>query len=71
MGWKEDSWWLHDLNVCPVCGKKFAAAVEHVYKIGTGHDKELVCSYTCMRNWQKEQESKKTQRPKKIDSYEY
>jgi DNA-directed RNA polymerase specialized sigma subunit len=46
---------------CPICGKKFIPAPEHRWQIGqwgveTRH--ENVCSYTCMRKWEKEQEAK-------------
>ena len=37
---------------CPVCGKKFKPAEEHIYHIGKRHNK-LVCTYTCMRKWQR------------------
>lgn len=46
---------------CPICGKKFIPAPEHAWGIGNwGGDTrdELVCSYTCMRKWEKEQIAK-------------
>lgn len=37
---------------CPICGKMFKPAEEHSYYIE--HNKrKLVCSYTCMRKWEK------------------
>ena len=37
---------------CPVCGELFAPAEEHSYYIE--HNKrKLVCTYTCMRKWEK------------------
>lgn len=48
------------IKICPICGKRFIPAPEHYWKIGTGeYDMEtrnrLVCSYSCMRVWEKEQ----------------
>ena len=48
---------------CPVCGKMFNAAPEHSYTIGYGekrgkNKKRLVCTYSCMRKWEKEQAEK-------------
>lgn len=37
---------------CPVCGKKFDPAPEHVYHIKRGQ-KNFVCSWSCMRKWEK------------------
>lgn len=43
------------LYTCPICGKQFLPAVEHAWKIGTMKKYEkLVCSYTCMRTWEKD-----------------
>ena len=39
---------------CPVCGKKFTPAPQHCLKIGEGTHAPLVCSYSCMRKWEKE-----------------
>lgn len=39
---------------CPVCGKKFKPAPEHALKIGAEGSRKLVCSYNCMRAWEKE-----------------
>ena len=38
--------------ICPVCGKAFVPAIEHAYYIKENR-KELVCTYTCMRKWDK------------------
>ena len=43
---------------CPICEKMFIPAVEHAWQIGNwGNDIRYVnvCSYTCMRKWEKEQ----------------
>ena len=37
---------------CPVCGKKFDPAPEHAYHIKRGQ-KNFVCSWSCMRKWEK------------------
>ena len=67
---KETYWWEESLNVCPICKKRFAPAPEHAWKIGKYDETyqhlsylgntecKLVCSYTCMRTWEKEQEVK-------------
>ena len=49
---------------CPVCGKKFKPAEEHIYHIGKHHNK-LVCTYTCMRKWQKGEAEKKSKPEKR------
>lgn len=61
MGWAEENlWWLKpDQKVkCKMCGKEFIPAPEHRWEIGE-HGFETrdipVCSYTCMRKWEKEQ----------------
>ena len=42
---------------CAVCGKRFEAHVEHVYKTGwKGHKVTWFCSYRCMREFQKRRE---------------
>ena len=58
---------IHSLpKECPVCGKKFIPAPEHYWKIGShgGMDTRdtTVCSYSCMRKWEKEQEAKEEQK---------
>lgn len=37
---------------CPVCGKMFKPAPEHAYYI-TKNRRNLCCSYSCMREWEK------------------
>ena len=47
---------------CPVCGKKFFYDPEHAYLIGfgrNGYGGKKVCSYACMRNWEKENHIKR------------
>lgn len=40
---------------CAVCGKAFKPAPEHALKIGNSiHHPKLVCSYSCMRKYEKE-----------------
>lgn len=61
---------LKKTSTCPVCGKKFVPAVEHMWKIGCwGNIGEFrhvrVCSYSCMRNWEKEQEAKDKNKKKR------
>lgn len=51
------------IKKCPICGKDFHPAPEHSWTIGS--DKKLVCSYTCARKWDKEQERKGKPRRKK------
>lgn len=41
---------------CPVCGKKFKPAPEHALKIGGEESRRIVCSYSCMRKYEKEHE---------------
>lgn len=46
---------------CPICGKSFIPAPEHSWAIGNWggeHRDELVCSYTCMRVWEKKRMQK-------------
>ena len=53
---------------CPVCGKMFDPAPEHSYKIGKYRNK-LVCTYTCMRKWEKGEVKKLEVQPKKSRLY--
>ena len=46
------------LYKCPVCGKKFIPAAQHVYKV----DNRFVCSWGCQRKAEKEKEEKKKKR---------
>ena len=43
---------------CPVCGKLFLPAAEHVYK-KEGYRGGLVCTYSCMRKDQKAKEARR------------
>lgn len=47
---------------CPVCGKMFKPAPEHAYHIGSSQ-KRRVCTYSCMRKWEKEK-AERTYKPK-------
>ena len=66
--WAEDYYRIHNLPInCPICGKKFIPAPEHYWKIGQWGSEErtdVVCSYSCMRVWEKEQEAKDKRRHK-------
>ena len=42
-------------RACPICGKMFQPMPDHALRIGGENSRQLVCSYTCMRNWEKEQ----------------
>ena len=55
MSSKGHYWYDKEPNECPICGKKFYPAPLHAWKIGSEKAKEkLVCSYTCMRVWEKD-----------------
>ena len=54
-------------QTCPICGKKYIPTLDWYWKIGSynaytadSSDKRTVnvCSYSCMRKWEKEQEVK-------------
>lgn len=49
---------------CPICGKEFHPAPLHAWTIQG--DKKQVCSYTCARKWDKEQERKGKTRKRKM-----
>jgi hypothetical protein len=38
--------------LCPVCGEMFQPAEQHAYYIGK-NQKKRVCTYSCMRKWEK------------------
>lgn len=47
---------------CPICGKKFHPVPEHQWKVGYSHNGfggKPVCTYTCMRKWEKENHIKR------------
>ena len=47
-------------RTCKICGKKFEAAPEYVYKRKQGQGREIYfCSYTCMRTYDKRTVSRK------------
>lgn len=59
-------WLYSELPTCPVCGKEFAPAIEHAWKIKVKNskgqwtqNKKKVCSYHCMREWEKEVEEER------------
>lgn len=56
------------MRTCPICGKEFLPAAQHSWKIGN-HEwrKELVCSYTCMRKWEKDPKIYKIRRKKVLN----
>lgn len=57
---------VYPLKECPICKKNFIPAPEHYWKIDVdGSRPRLVCSYTCMRAWENEQERKR----KKVKRY--
>ncbi len=41
-------------RACPICGKMFYPLPDHALKIGNEGSRKLVCSYSCMRKWEKE-----------------
>lgn len=60
---------LKKTSTCPICGKKFVPAPEHMWKIGnwdgiSGLRYTRVCTYTCMRKWEKAQLDNDKQRKK-------
>lgn len=44
---------------CPICKKNFIAAPQHAWKIGSEKGYKLVCSYHCMRAYEKEHPPKR------------
>lgn len=46
-----------DTQTCPICGKRFIPAVEHIYHLPK--KKTLVCTYTCQRTAEKKEKQKK------------
>lgn len=64
----EHKWYETEPDVCPICGKTFTPAPDNYWKIGKwiGKGDNLsdsvrnvdVCSYSCMRKWEKEQMAK-------------
>ena len=52
-------------KTCPVCGKRFLPAIQHSYKIrekGEGGHLKLVCSWRCVRVFEKNDTVKRVNR---------
>lgn len=49
---------------CPICGEIFRPAPQHVYVIGPPSACKPVCSYTCMRVWERGKVAKKAKTKK-------
>lgn len=41
------------LSECPICGKRFIPAPEHIYKIPNGGSYKYVCSWGCQRKYER------------------
>lgn len=54
------------MKTCPVCGKRFLPAPQHAWQIGyeseIERNRNLVCTYSCMRKWEKEHLAKKKEK---------
>lgn len=48
---------LPNTRICPVCKKEFIMAPEHIYKIKTKTGEKKVCSWHCVRDWEKQHEN--------------
>lgn len=46
----------YNFKKCPICGREYIPAANHIYKIA---QHETVCSWHCVRDWEKEQEARK------------
>lgn len=44
----------YTIRKCSICKKKFHPEPEHGWKIGFSTGGKPVCSYSCMRKWEKE-----------------
>ena len=43
------------MKKCPICKKEFHPQPQHSWKIGSENTTgKIVCSYSCMRKWEKE-----------------
>ena len=69
---------LKQTTKCPICGKQFVPAAQHMWKIGnwdgvTGERTVRVCSYSCMTKWEKEHDAKdkKKRHDRRSSHYEY
>lgn len=55
--------YFFDTRTCPVCKKEFHPAPLHVYKrLGRHSNSELVCSYSCVLQAERERELKRRMR---------
>lgn len=43
--------------ICPICGKKVWISDAEQWTYKAEHPKRYMCSYTCFRKWQRENES--------------
>lgn len=50
---------MNEIIKCPVCGKEFSAAPYHAYKIFDGHVYRRVCTWSCLRAYERTQEGKR------------
>lgn len=68
---KSKGWWDGPPIKCPICGKQFTPAIEHYWMIGdywTEERDDPVCSYSCMRKWERQEQFKnKGKRPRRRD----
>jgi len=53
----EAEWKL--LATCPVCGRKYIPAPQHIYRAGSKEHGFRVCSWGCVRKWEKARELSK------------
>jgi hypothetical protein len=70
----DDDDWTKRMRTCPICKKRFLPAPQHAWKIGNqrdfvdtddvGKDGKLVCTYTCMRVWEKNRDAKEAEQRK-------
>ena len=66
--------WEKRMRTCPICKKRFLPAPEHAWRIGgrvdfvnndyVGRDNPLVCTYTCMRVWEKARDAEEAEQRK-------
>lgn len=57
---------LAKTKICPICGKEFEILSYQfknwAWRIGSdAHNPRYVCSYSCLRKWEKEKKSRKNQ----------
>ena len=46
----------YEIKICPICGDQFIPAGQHIYNVGKKH--RLVCSWHCVREYEKEHPQK-------------